>query len=77
MLLVKLDLKFGKSIKNKGGGLNLGVPRLFFRKIFEKLKMSIFFEKKLSQKREFRSYSKSLFILPYPTNENTEKNLFR
>ena len=52
MLLVKFDLKFGKSIKNKGGGLNLEVPGLFLRKIFKKFKIPIFFEKKLYLKKE-------------------------
>jgi len=46
------DLKFENSIKNKGGGPNLGVPELFLRKIFKKLKISIFFEKKLYLKKE-------------------------
>ena len=52
MLLVKFDLKFGKSIKNKAGELNLGVPGFFYRKIVKKLKISIFFEKKLYLKKE-------------------------
>jgi len=43
-----------------------------FRKILGKLKISSFFQKKvLSQKREFRNDSKSLFILPSLTNEKT------
>jgi len=68
---IMFDLKFTKSIKNKGGRLNLGVPWLILNKIFKKLKISIFFKKVISQKREFRSNSKSLFILPCPTKENT------
>ena len=52
MLLVKFDLKFEKSIKNKGGGLNLGVPGLFLRKI----KNFNFFRKKvISEKRKNHS----------------------
>jgi len=52
MLLIKFDLKFGKSIKNKGGGLNMGVPGLFLRKIFKKFKISHFSKKShISKKR--------------------------
>jgi len=46
MLLVKFDLKLGKSIKNKEG------QGFFLEKFFKILKISIFFEKKLYLKNE-------------------------
>ena len=66
MLLVKFDLKFGKSIKNKEGEQNLGVPGLFLRKIFKKFKIPIFFEKKLYLKKEDLEVIQYHFLL-YPT----------
>ena len=77
MLLVKFDLKFGKSIKNKGGGPNLGVSGLFLRKIFKKFKIPIFFEKKLYLKKENLEVIQNHFLLyPTPQMKKSSKNYF-
>ena len=73
MLLIKFDLKFGKSIKNKGARLNLGGPGLFFRKIFKKLKISIFFEKKLYLKKGFLAVFLNQFLF-YPASQMKKPN---
>ena len=71
MLLVKIDLKFGKGIKNKGRD-KFGGTGAFFRKIFEKLEISIFFEKKLClQKEDLEVIQNQVLILPSSTNKKT------
>ena len=58
--LVKFDLGYWKSIGNKGGRLSLDLPVTFFRKIFKKLKISVFSEKKLQLKKFVKNSSQNL-----------------